>query len=53
MALREANVPTEMHLYAEGGHGFGVRRTEAPITEWPALAETWLETIGVLSASGD
>jgi acetyl esterase/lipase len=49
MALREANVPTEMHLYAEGGHGFGVRRTEAPITDWPTHAERWLHTIGVLS----
>jgi acetyl esterase/lipase len=53
MALREANVPTEMHLYATGGHGFGVRRTEAPITEWPALAETWMQTIGVLPAAGE
>jgi len=51
MALREANVPTEMHLYAEGGHGFGVRRTDAPITAWPTLAERWLQTIGVLPAS--
>jgi hypothetical protein len=42
-----------MHLYATGGHGFGVRRTEAPITDWPTLAETWLQTIGVLAAPGD
>lgn len=53
MALREAEVPTEMHLYAEGGHGFGVRRTEAPITGWTTLAETWLQTIGVLPAFGE
>lgn len=48
LALREAGVPTEMHLYAQGGHGFGVRRTDNPITEWPALAERWLHTTGVL-----
>ncbi|MBN2270987.1 MAG: HEAT repeat domain-containing protein [Sedimentisphaerales bacterium] len=44
-ALKKAEVPVEMHLYAEGGHAFGLRRTEHPITRWPELAETWLQTI--------
>ena len=46
--LKNARVPVEMHLYAQGGHGFGLRRTKLPITEWPQLAETWLRTIGML-----
>jgi acetyl esterase/lipase len=46
-ALKKAGVPTEMHLYAEGGHAFGLRRTKYPITQWPALVETWLGTIGM------
>jgi hypothetical protein len=29
-----------MHLYVKGGHAFGLRRTESPITEWPRLVET-------------
>jgi len=37
-----------MHLYAEGGHAFGLRRTTRPITRWPDLAEAWLRTIGML-----
>jgi len=37
-----------MHVYAHGGHAFGLRRTDQPITQWPALAETWLRTIGML-----
>src|SRR5437762_1946277 len=37
IALRNAGVPVEMHLYAQGGHAFGLRRTKFPITEWPAL----------------
>jgi acetyl esterase/lipase len=49
VALKDAKVPVEMHLYAEGGHGFGLRRTKLPITGWPQLAETWLQTIGVTS----
>lgn len=48
MALREAHVPTEMHLFAHGGHAFGLRRTDQPITEWPALVERWLHSIGML-----
>jgi acetyl esterase/lipase len=49
MALKQAGVPVEMHLYAQGGHGFGVRPTRRPVTRWPRLAETWLGTIGMLS----
>jgi acetyl esterase/lipase len=47
LALKNARVPVEMHLYAQGGHGFGLRRTKLPVTEWPQLVETWLETIGM------
>lgn len=51
LALQEAKIPTEMHIYAQGGHGFGLRRTEQPITHWTDLAETWLSTIGILKSS--
>lgn len=50
-ALRHADVPAEMHVYAHGGHAFGLRPTSNPITRWPALAETWLGTIGMIPAS--
>ena len=49
IALKNADVPVEMHLYAEGGHAFGLRRTEFPITRWPELVETWLQTIWMTS----
>ena len=48
-ALRSANVPVEMHLFTEGKHAFGLRRTKLPITRWPELVETWLRTIGMTS----
>jgi acetyl esterase/lipase len=48
-ALKNARVSVEMHLYAQGGHGFGRRRTEFPITGWPRLVEAWLRTIGAIS----
>jgi acetyl esterase/lipase len=49
IALKKAGVPVEMHLYAEGKHAFGLRRTQYPITRWPDLVETWLRTIGMVS----
>ena len=48
-ALKKAGVPAEMHLYAAGGHAFGIRRTKYPITEWTDLADKWMKTIGVVS----
>ncbi|MGB2679457.1 MAG: alpha/beta hydrolase [Candidatus Acidiferrum sp.] len=48
IALKNAGVPVEMHLYAHGGHAFGLRHTELPITGWPQLVETWLGAIGMI-----
>ena len=49
VALKKAGVPVEMHLYAQGGHAFGLRRTRFPVTAWPTLVETWLASIGMIS----
>ncbi len=48
IALKNAGVPVEMHLYAQGGHAFGLRRTKFSITGWPQLLDTWLKTIGMV-----
>jgi acetyl esterase/lipase len=45
--LKKVGVPVEMHLYAQGGHAFGLRRTKFQATAWPELVETWLRTIGI------
>jgi acetyl esterase/lipase len=50
-ALRKAGIPAEMHLFVKGGHAFGLRRTAAPITEWPQLVETWLRAIGMIEVA--
>jgi acetyl esterase/lipase len=49
IGLKNAGVPVEMHLYAQGGHAFALRRTKFEITKWPQLVETWLKTIGMIS----
>ena len=48
LALKNAKVPAELHIYAQGGHGYGLRRTELPVTTWPQSVEIWLHTIHVL-----
>jgi acetyl esterase/lipase len=48
VALKKADVPVEMHLYAHGGHAFGLRRTQLPITAWPDLVDAWLRTIKIV-----
>ena len=48
MALKHAGVQAELHIYAQGGHGYGLRRTELPVTGWTTLVETWLHTIHML-----
>lgn len=47
-ALKAAGVPVEMHLYTEGVHGYGLRRTKLPVTGWPQLVDVWLRTIGMV-----
>ncbi|MGA8089615.1 MAG: alpha/beta hydrolase [Terracidiphilus sp.] len=48
LQLKAAKVPAELHIYAEGGHGYGLRRTELPVTTWPDTAKIWLQTIKML-----
>ena len=47
-ALDDAGVPAEVHLFASGGHAFGLRRNHSPDTVWPGLLENWLKGIAVL-----
>ena len=46
LALADAGVPTELHIYARGGHGFGIRDENRPVYSWMGLFMGWLSTIG-------
>jgi acetyl esterase/lipase len=52
LALHRAKVPTELHVYATGGHGFGVRKTEQPCSSWTERCHDWLRNQGFLKAKG-
>lgn len=42
-ALRGHKIPAELHVFDSGGHGFGLRKTTYPATQWPELCERWME----------
>ncbi len=42
-ALRRVKVPAELHIYASGGHGYGLRKTDKPCTRWPERCADWLK----------
>jgi acetyl esterase/lipase len=48
LALKRAGVSAELHVYATGGHGFGVRSFSHPISSWPERCADWLRVQGVL-----
>lgn len=52
LALKRANVPVEMHLYAAGGHGFGLRPGDRPANAWPQRCAEWLASQGLLKRAG-
>lgn len=47
-ALKEAGIPAWMHLYSQGGHGYGLRNTGASVNEWPDRAEDWFRELGMI-----
>ena len=47
--LKKAGVPTELHIYDAGGHGYGLRLVNTlPITTWPKRCEEWMQRRGLL-----
>lgn len=48
LALKQAGVPAELHVFATGGHGFGLRPSENACSNWPRLCEQWMKSRGLL-----
>ncbi len=47
-ALQGSRVPAELHVFAKGGHGYGLRPSSARVTGWPSLAANWLQSLNLL-----
>tara|TARA_R110000850_G_scaffold43552_8_gene111227 strand:- start:2000 stop:2899 length:900 start_codon:yes stop_codon:yes gene_type:complete len=41
--LKDAKVDGELHLYAKGGHGYGMRPSDNPVSGWPELCGEWIK----------
>jgi acetyl esterase/lipase len=48
LALKKANVPAELHLFAKGGHAYGLRKSDKAVMSWPQRAGEWMRELGVL-----
>jgi acetyl esterase/lipase len=51
LALRRAGVAAELHIFAAGRHGFGVRQSDLPVAQWTQRCEEWMVQQGILSAA--
>lgn len=47
-ALWKAEVPTELHIYPTGGHGYGLRPSDHTVSTWPERCEDWMRKLGLL-----
>ena len=50
LALQKASVPAELHVYAKGGHGFGIRQRNQPVSSWRERWIQWLRAEEFLAA---
>jgi acetyl esterase/lipase len=48
LAMKRAGVSAELHVYATGGHGFGVRKVDHPCSTWTERCTDWLRKQGFL-----
>ncbi|MGB2612944.1 MAG: alpha/beta hydrolase [Isosphaeraceae bacterium] len=49
LALKNAKVPAELHIYSSGGHGFGLRPSAHPCCTWTHRCEEWLRDRQILT----
>ncbi|MBN2475420.1 MAG: alpha/beta hydrolase [Pirellulales bacterium] len=46
--LKKVGVPAELHVYAKGGHGYGLRPSDNPVCTWPERCADWMRSSGLL-----
>ena len=49
--LKKAKVPAELHIFSRGGHGYGLRRPENAVSQWPKMCEAWMHAQDLLKPS--
>lgn len=47
LALKKYKIPAEMHIFRDGGHGFGMNKKNLPVDQWPELFAQWMKAQGI------
>ena len=47
LALKKYKIPAEMHIFRNGGHGFGMNKKNLPVDQWPNLFAQWMKAQGI------
>ena len=48
LEYKKRSLPAELHIYTQGGHGFGMRKDKHPINDWPQRCAEWMKSTGLL-----
>lgn len=48
LEYKKLNIPCELHIYAKGGHGFGMRKSGGPVNDWPDRVAEWMKSMGYI-----
>lgn len=48
MALDKNKIPYELHIFKNGGHGWGLGKTNTETTQWPTLFLRWLQNMNIV-----
>ncbi len=48
LALKKFNIPSELHIYEKGGHGFGLAKNGGTESDWPNACKHWLKMQGLI-----
>jgi acetyl esterase/lipase len=46
LEYKKLGLPCELHIYSQGGHGFGMKRKDQPVQDWAARVVEWLKASG-------
>lgn len=46
LEYKKLNLPAELHIYAKGGHGFGMKKSGLPTAEWLVRVAEWIKSMG-------
>ena len=44
---KKQGIPCEVHIYAKGGHGFGMKKSGLPVDAWPQRVVEWIDSLGL------